>query len=213
MTNIIFQPSGKTIDVPYGTGLLEAARQAEITLESPCGGQGTCGKCLTRIIYGNVESDNRLALACQTKVLDEPLTVEITEQTGIKGGQFIDETDDTCLIRRDLFPKEWQPNPLARKLVLEVPPPQLADGHSDLDRLLHTLHRQVERKEIHFPLPIIRQTAEALRQEGENGKVTLTIAETPTMHYVIRIEPGDQSARHFGLAVDIGTTTVAVQLV
>lgn len=224
MPNITFQPSGKAVDAPSGSELLEAAREAQIEIEAPCGGKGTCGKCIVRIISGKVDSDSLgvlspaavsrgYVLACKTKILDEPASIEISEQIGREGGQFIDETDDTCLVRRDLFPKEWQPTPLASKFLLEVPQPQLADGCSDLDRLTRTLHQQVEKKDIYYPLPIIRQIAETLRLEGENGKVAITLAETPGRFQVIRIEPGDCTARHFGLAVDIGTTTVAVQLV
>jgi len=55
--------------------------------------------------------------------------------------------------------------------------------------------------------------AEALRKENENGKVTVTLAKTPGHFNVTNIEPGNQTTRHFGIAVDVGTTTVAVQLV
>ena len=222
MTNIIFQPSGKEIDVPYGTVLIEAARKAGIEIESPCGEKGACGKCIARIITGNVESDSLgllsaapvsrgYVLACKTKVLDEPVSIEISEQIGREGGQFIDETDNTCLLRHSLFPKEWQPNPQSRKILLQVPQPQLADGRSDLDRLTQALLHQIEKKDIDYPLPIIGRTAETLRQE--NGQISITLAEKASRHQVIRIESGNRSDRHFGLAVDIGTTTVAVQLV
>ncbi len=222
MAMIIFQPPGKTIDVPSGTELLDAIRKAEIEIESPCGGKGTCGKCIVRIISGKVDSDSLgvlsasavsrgYVLACKTKILDEPVTVEISDQISKDGGQFIDETDETCLVRRDLFPKEWQPNPLTLKYTLDVPGPQLADGLSDLDRLSRAIDRQLGKKEVSYPLPVIRQTAGALRQE--NGKVSITLFDTPGLCQVIRIEPGDRSAQHFGIAVDVGTTTVAVQLV
>ena len=222
MANIIFQPPGKTIDVPPGTELLEAIRKAEIEIESPCGGRGTCGKCIVRITSGKVDSDslgilsasavNRgYVLACKTKILDEAVTVEISEQISKQGGQFIDETDETCRVRPDLFPKDWQPDPFTLKYTLDVPDPQLEDGLSDLDRLSRSIHQQLEKKDATYPLPVIRQAAEALRQE--NGKVTITLAHTPPHDQVIRLEPGDRSGRHFGIAVDVGTTTVAVQLV
>jgi uncharacterized 2Fe-2S/4Fe-4S cluster protein (DUF4445 family) len=222
MAIIIFQPSGKTIDVSSGTELLDAIREAEIEIESPCGGKGTCGKCIVRIISGNVDSDSLgvlsasavsrgYVLACKTKTLDEPVTVEISEQISKEGGQFIDETDETCLVRRDLFPKDWQPNPLTLKCTLDVPGPQLQDGLSDLDRLTRSIHQQLEKKDVTYPLPVIRQAAEALRQE--NGKVTVSLVDTLHHYQVSHIEPGDRSAQHFGIAVDVGTTTVAVQLV
>jgi uncharacterized 2Fe-2S/4Fe-4S cluster protein (DUF4445 family) len=222
MAIITFQPSGKTIDVPPGTELLDAIRKAEIEIESPCGGRGTCGKCIVRIISGKVDSESLgvlsasavsrgYVLACKTKILDESVTVEISEQISKEGGQFIDETDETCLVRRDLFPQDWQPNPLTLKCTLDVPGPQLEDGLSDLDRLTRAIDQQLGKKDVTYPLPVIRQAAEALRQE--NGKVTVTLADTPNLYQVIRIEPGDRYVQHFGIAVDIGTTTVAVQLV
>ncbi len=222
MPNVTFQPSGKTIYVPTGTELLDTARKARIEIESPCGGKGRCGKCIVRITSGNVDSDSLgllstsaveqgFVLACKTKILDVPVTVEIPEQIGKDGGQFIDETDDTCLVREDILPETWQPDPLTNKYVLEVPKPQLEDGLSDLDRLTRTIQQHQGKKDVIYPLPIIRQAAEALRKE--NGKVTVSLVETPTYFHVFAIEPGDRSARHFGIAVDVGTTTVAVQLV
>ena len=204
--------------------MLDAARNAGIDIESPCGGKGTCGKCIVRITSGNVDSEHPgllsesaikrgYTLACKTKILDSPITVEIPEQNGKTGGQFIDETDDTCLVTKDLLPKDFQPNPLTVKLILDVPPPQSEDGLSDLDRLTRTIQQELGKKEITYPLPVIRQAAEALRKENENGKVTVSLAKTPGLFHVTGIEPGDQTARHFGIAVDVGTTTVAVQLV
>ncbi len=222
MPIITFQPSEKTIDAPKGTELLDAARNAGIDIESPCGGKGTCGKCIVRITSGNVDSEQTgllsesaikrgYTLACKTKILDSPITVEIPEQTGKTGGQFIDETNDTCLLTKNLLPKNFQPNPLTVKLFLDVPQPQLEDGLSDLDRLTRTIQQELDKKEIIYPLPIIRQTAETLRKE--NGKVTVSLAKTRGHYHVTSIEPGDQTTRHFGIAVDVGTTTVAVQLV
>jgi uncharacterized 2Fe-2S/4Fe-4S cluster protein (DUF4445 family) len=222
MPIITFQPSGKTIDVPAGTELLDAARKAEIEIESPCGGKGTCGKCIVRITSGKVDSDSLgllsaaaveqgFVLTCKTKILDVPVTIEIPGQIGKDGGRFIDETGDTCLVREGILPGTRRPDPLTAKHVLEVPKPQLEDGLSDLDRLTRTIQNKGEKKDVIYPLAVIRQAAEALRKE--NGKVTVSLFETPTHYHVFAVEPGDRSARYFGIAVDIGTTTVAVQLV
>ena len=222
MPIITFQPQGITRDVPSGTELLDAVRNTGIEVESPCGGKGTCGKCIVRIISGKVDSDSTgilsesavgrgYVLACKTKILDVPVTVEIPEQIGKEGGQFIDETNDTCLIGRELFPKDHQINPLTHKLLLDVPAPQPEDGLSDLDRLTRTIREQLGKKDIHYPLPVIRRGAETLRRE--NGKVTVSLVKTPTQYRIIKIEPGEHSTENFGIAVDIGTTTVAVQLV
>jgi len=222
MPIITLQPYEKTIDVPSGTELLDAIRKAEIEIESPCGGKGTCGKCIVQITSGKVDSDSAgilsesavrrgYVLACKTKIPDTPITVDIPEQIGKESGQFIDETNDTCLVRRELFPGNQQFDPLTHKIVLDIPGPQLEDGLSDLDRLTRGIHQQWDRKDVIYSLPVIRQVAEALRKH--NGKATVSLVKTPTQYHVTGIEAGDQSTRNFGIAVDVGTTTIAVQLV
>lgn len=222
MPVISFKPLGKTIEVPAGTELLDAARQAGIEIEAPCGGKGTCGGCVVRILSGKVAADNLGILspsavskgyvpACKTKILTDPVTVEIPEQIGKEGGQFLDETKDTCLVRPELLPTGEQLDPLTHKIVLQVPPPQLADGLSDLDRLTRTIRQQEDKKEVAYSLPVIRRSAGALRED--KGKVTVSIVKTPRQYHITGIEPGDRSERNYGIAVDIGTTTVAVQLV
>jgi len=62
---VVFQPVNKTIRVPDGTTLSEAAKQAGVFIDSPCGGNGTCKKCAVTLLKGGVETN---VLACQTKV-------------------------------------------------------------------------------------------------------------------------------------------------
>jgi len=222
MPKINFLPSGTTINIPPGTELLEAIRKAGLEIESPCGGKGTCGKCIVRIISGKVDSGSLgllsasavsrgYVLACKTKILEEAVSIEIPEQSGTEGGQFIDETGDTCRCERELLPEEFTPDSITQKYVLEVSQPQLEDGLSDLDRVSLSLQKHLEKKELHFPLPVIGKTAEAVRLE--NSKITVTLSGSPGRYDIIDIEPGDHSHRLFGIAIDVGTTTIAVQLV
>jgi uncharacterized 2Fe-2S/4Fe-4S cluster protein (DUF4445 family) len=222
MPKITFQPSKKTISVSPGTELLDAARQAEIEVKAPCGGKGTCGKCIVRITSGEVDSDSLgilsgtsvadgYVLACKTKILDSDITVEVPERSGREGGKFTDSEEDTRLVRKELFPEKWNFDPLAIKWCVDVPPPQLEDGLSDIDRLTRRLQQEWGKKKFFYPLPVIRTAADVLR--CENGKVTATIIREPERFRVIEIEPGDTTVRHYGIAVDVGTTTVAVRLV
>ncbi|MGE5343788.1 MAG: ASKHA domain-containing protein [Candidatus Omnitrophota bacterium] len=222
MPMITFEPSGKSIEIKHHTYLLDTARQAGIEIDSPCGGKGTCGKCTVRIRSGNVETEdtghlskteisNGFVLACQSKTTDVSTTIEIPEQSIKHGGQFSDETDDICLVHLNLFKDGQKPNPLTSKHLITVPSPQLQDGLSDLDRLTRTVQHTCGKKEVIVPLPIIRTLAEVLRED--QGQVTVTLAEMPSANRVIAIEPGDQTDRHLGIAVDIGTTTVAVQVI
>ncbi len=95
MPVVTFQPSGKSVSVDPGTELLDAAKLANIEIATPCGGKGTCGKCLVRILSGEVESNSTEILseteeknahvqACRTKVLDIPVTAGIPGKLKLK---------------------------------------------------------------------------------------------------------------------------------
>lgn len=221
MPAITCQPSGRHIQAPAGAELLAALRQGGVEVESPCGGKGTCGKCIVRIAAGEADSDSLgmlsgesvaegYVLACRTRLLDQDLTVEIPEQVGLMGGKFAD-TDETHLVRKELLPKDADLDPLAIKWMLTVAPPQLEGGLSDVDRLTAAIQDAWGLRRVTYPLATLRNVADALRADG--GLVTVTLIREPDQFHIIRIEPGDTTTRHFGLAVDLGTTTIAVQLI
>ncbi len=221
MPTVEFLPNGKTVDVPSGTELLDAARLAGVEIVSPCGGKGTCGKCIVKVRAGHVDSDSlgRLppevvadgyVLACKTKIRHSSVTIEVPEPICRENGKFSDG-DETDLIRDELLPKEWDFDPLAVKWLLNVAEPQLEDGLSDLDRLTRAIKQQWGNVRIVYTMRVLRCIADALRQE--NGKITVTLIREPQQIHVIGIQPGDNTTRLYGIAVDIGTTTVAVQLI
>ena len=222
MPLITFQPSGKTIEVEVGAGLLESARRAGVEIDAPCGGKGACGKCIVRIISGSVDSDSlgvltaaELAdgyvLACKTRLIDSDITVKVPEQVSREGGQFTSASEDTGLIREDLFPHDWQYDPLAVKWLVNVAEPQLEDGLSDLDRLTRAIQMDWGSNPTVYPLSVMRKVSDAVRADG--GNVTVTIIREPEQYHIIGIEPGNTTQDHYGIAIDVGTTTVAVQLV
>ncbi|HXP63075.1 MAG TPA: ASKHA domain-containing protein [Dongiaceae bacterium] len=221
MPTIEFRPLGRRVQVPTRTRLLEAARQAGVEIDSPCGGEGTCGKCLVRVSGGKVSSRSLgvlspgavaagNVLACATDALEEDLVVEVPEPTVLQGGQFAPEVE-THLVRPELLPKPAEWEPLTVKRVLQVAPPQPQDGLSDLDRLTSAIEQDCGKQPIEYPLPVMGKLAEALR--AAQGRVTATLARGADRLEVIEVEPGDTTARHCALAVDIGTTTIAVQLI
>ncbi|MFZ4396298.1 MAG: ASKHA domain-containing protein [Kiritimatiellia bacterium] len=222
MPLITFRPSGKSIEVPSNTELLDAARQAGVEIDAPCGGKGTCGKCLVRIRDGHVDTSSSLGvltadvvaaghvLACRTRLGTEPLTVEVPEASG-REGMRIAGGDETALVRGELLPRKWEYEPMAMKWLVRVPLPQLGDGLSDLDRLTRSIQHDWGPQPVLPPLSVLRALAAALR--AEDGIVTTTLIRSSDEIHLIRVEPGDQTARHFGVAVDVGTTTIAVQLV
>ncbi len=222
MPIVTFLPSKRTADVPIGTDLLDTARLAGVDIQAPCGGKGTCGKCIVRILAGDVDSQSLgllsrttvadgFVLACKTKVGAAPVTVEVPVPVDRQGGRFGDGAEDHLLIRQELLPAKWEFDPQAIKWCFQVHEPQADGGLADLDRLERAIQQQWGKLPLDWPLAIIRQLAQTLR--ADNGMVTVTlILESDRLH-VVQIEPGDTTTRHYGIAVDVGTTTVAVQLV
>ena len=74
---------------------------------------------------------------------------------------------------------------------MDVPEPQLEDGLSDLDRLTRRIQRDWGKKEVVYPLPVIRSIADVLR--ADNGTVTFTLIQTPERYHIIGIEPGNRT--------------------
>ena len=221
MPSVRCLPSGQTADVESGAELLDAMRRAGALLEAPCGGKGTCGKCMVRVAAGEVKSHSQgllsaeaivqgYVLACQTRLLDSPVTIEIPQPVADEQGKFSD-ADETHLIRRELLPKDADFEPLASKWMVRVPAPQLEEGLSDLDRLTRSIQQSWGKINTTYPLAAIRTVADAVR--AADGLVTVTLIRQPQRLHVVRVEAGDTTARHFGIAVDVGTTTVAVQLI
>lgn len=216
MPNIEFLPSKRTIHVPVGTALLEAIRLAGIYSAVPCGGKGVCGKCRVRVVKGKVDFDGSksahgkamgegIVLACSSSVSASHVTIDIPEQFGAEVGQFTGED-------MDAWDAEGAPlDPIVRKWKVNVPSPRLEDGLSDIDRLTRATCSVTGATEVTFALAAVRSAADALRTKG--GEVTVTGVVDAGRICVISIEPGDTSAKLFAIAVDIGTTTVAVQLI
>ncbi len=223
MPLITFKPSGKTIEVPQGTELLDAARRAGVSIDSPCGGKGTCGKCIVQILSGGVDSDSlgvlpRTAvaggyvLACKTKVIDTPVLVDVPEQVGRTGGRFTKATtEDFNLISQELLPERWEYEPLAVKWLVRVEPLELEHGLSDLERLSRALEKEWGKREIMYTLPVLKSLASALREA--DGLVTVTLIHDRDRCHVTNIQSGDRTVHYYGIAVDVGTTTVAVEIV
>lgn len=222
MSLITFKPIEKSVDVPNGTLLLDAARQAGVEFESPCGGKGTCGKCIVRIDTGAVDSESLgqltkaavsqgYVLACKTKVLDEPIIVEIPDPIQTLDGKFIEDETVSLLIDKKLLPKKNQLDPLTEKIFLKIPEAQLEDGLSDIDRLRRAIQKNHKINNIEFTLTSIQSVADTLRQD--DGNVTVTLSRSSNQYHLIDIETRNTTVHHYGIAVDVGTTTIAIQLV
>lgn len=214
---MIFMPSGRRGRVPAGKTLLEAARQVGVEIESICGGRLTCNKCLVEIEEGefqkhgivsrraNVEpprEDERELLngiaasgcrfSCVAKVQADVLVFVPEESRAHKQ-----------IIRKSAGVRTIDVAPAVRQVYVEVEEARLGEHSGDWGRLQQALADQWQVEVTAIDLPVLRRLQSVLR-EGE-WKVTVTLWQEKE---VIDVQPGYEEGI-YGLAVDIGSTTVA----
>ena len=198
---VTFAPEGRSVFVMPGTLLIEAAGRAGIVLETPCGGRGTCGKCRVEIISDKPpppsaadrehlspeEIARGVRLACQVRVSGEmrvnvPLAARFFDHKILINGRG----------------RKIPLHPSVRKYHLSAPPPSLEDQRADADRL----RAGIRDKRIEPCLEVLQKLPGLFR--GHGFDVTAVVAEGR----IVAVEPGDTSGRNYGIAFDIGTTTV-----
>lgn len=219
---VVFNPFAKTVTVPGGTTLLDAALQAHIGLESPCGGDGICGRCKLIVREGRVRGDvsslltrdeirQGYVLACQTFV-DSNLVVEIPEKSRVREMITIDK--DAQRFRADhpgVKAGKFARAPVVQKLFLKLDPPSLHDNIPDCQRIQAGIQKQTGISAIQTGLKIIQRVSDILRRS--NFEVTATIGRRLDVAELMAIEEGDTSDRNLAAVVDLGTSTVVAHLV
>lgn len=207
---IKFKQIGKEIKVEKGTTLLEAAILSNVFINSVCGGEGTCGKCKV-IVKGNYKAINSkfidkeeinkgYTLACQTLV-ENDLEVIIPEETKLFEHKILKKSQEIDI-------KDIKPH--LKRLNLKLPKPTLNDNLSDLERLKKELMKY-KISNLNIPLDFLKTLPDFLREN--NWKISLTLAENNGINDIVKIDKYENKKRLLGLAIDIGTTTVVVNLV
>ena len=102
-------------------------------------------------------------------------------------------------------------DPICRTVYLELPPPTITENASDLTRLMAELRKHVDYHDIQIPLSVLQKLAVTLREA--DWKVSVTMACFNDSAQIVSIEPGDTRESQYGVAVDIGTTTVVAYLI
>lgn len=200
---VTFQPSGRSVYVLPGTVLLEAAGRAGVILQTPCGGKGTCGKCRVRLMDAPLKPspasvgtlspeqvEQGYRLACCTPV-DAPMVVEVPPESTFESQQQI-LTDDSGT--------EVEISPLVHKRCFELPEPSCEDPRADLVRLQEVLG------DIDVSPELMRQLPAFLRTNEWKGTAVLS------NNHLVALEPGDTTGDGYGVAVDLGSTTVVGKL-
>jgi len=221
---VTFLPDNKSVVAAKGKTLLQAAEAAGINMNSVCAGDGVCGKCRVLVKSGKVtanpnmflkrrEIQRGMALACQTAV-DGDVVVEIPLETRISGVPQLASEDAVRFGRvtelvgeQSAFPYK----PLCRKQFLNLLPPTISDCLPDQERLLREIMKSCPDAVMQVGLSVLRRMAEVVRKA--DWKVTALLGRRGKLLEVSDIEPGDTADHNYGIAVDIGTTTVVAHLV
>ncbi len=198
-----FQPDGLRIEVEPGTLLTEAMRALGIRVQLPCGGTGKCGKCTVEIHPDPPDpgpfdrqhlTPDELArgvrLACRTRI-EHPMSVLISPGMRVLGGRILTEGVD----------RAFALDPAVEKTGLELPEPTLEDQAADLARIARAMGHENASCPA-FDIDLLRELPGILRKS--EFRVTVVTADSR----VVGVEPGDTSARKYGIAFDLGTTTV-----
>ncbi len=227
---VTFLPFDKTVEIDEGTRISEAAQKAGVYINNLCGGEGVCGECRVRVVRGEAkqedgataffsqeELDQGFVLACQTEVHDD-LQVEIPAESMLEEEQIMTgETRDgvtqgeNVVVHEDGDLTLYPLKPLARKIFLDLPEPSLEDNITDVERVSRELRRRIGWHSYEITLPCLRNLSDLLR--GNQWRITATVVRDNKGYKIQKIEPGDTTSSHYGLAVDVGTTTVVAQLV
>ena len=229
MPTIKFMPSQKIVEVPKGTSLFEAGKQAGVSVSTPCGCKGICGKCLVKIVSGQVEFENEGLLSqkllsqgyvpvCKAVVADSSLEVLILSDLSGEKGKFDDSSDDLLLVSSELLPENKDFDFICKSVNLEISAPSYGDGLSDYDRLVSSLQKNLNITNPEIPLDLLQKLPNILREsEKNNTKSNITAVYYNKSAKIVLAdivsESNGEDLNRFGIAVDIGTTTVAIQLV
>ncbi|MDA9314801.1 ASKHA domain-containing protein [Alphaproteobacteria bacterium] len=224
--SIIFMPSGKRGIVQHGTSILDAARQLDVDIDSVCGGRAMCGKCQVQPTFGEfskhqiISAQNNLSkpskaelryitkrgikperrLGCNTQIIGDVL-IDIPEESQV----------NRQVIRKKAEPYEIEIDPAVKLFYVQVEEPNMYEPSGDFERLSRSLKEHysdqlTKNSLITCDLSILRDLQKTLRK----GLWHVTVA-IHTSNKIIGIWPGEKDDL-FGLAVDIGSTTLSAQL-
>jgi uncharacterized 2Fe-2S/4Fe-4S cluster protein (DUF4445 family) len=220
---VIFMPSGRRGLAQSGESLLDVARRMGVEIESICGGRLTCAKCKVRVEEGafakhGIRSSAAHVSPASTKELDllarangeGPDECRLSCSAHVQGDLLVYVPEESRahkqVIRKAAGDRPIVVDPAVRLVYVEVDQAQLGEHRGDWGRLQDALQAQWNLTGLHIDLPILQRLQPALRQ----GHWAVTVALWHDRE-VIDVRPGYREGL-YGLAVDIGSTTVAGHL-
>ena len=224
---VIFTPSGKRGRFAHGTPVLTAARQLGVDLDSVCGGRGICSKCQITPGYGefakhgltvaedalsdwnSVEErykskrgmlDGR-RLGCQAKVMGD-VVIDVPPESQVH----------KQVIRKSATVRDIVMDPATRLYYVEVEEPDMHEPTGDFERLSRALREQWGVEGIAAEMSLMRRLQPVLRKGEWKVTVALHKGNHDARYRILDIWPGYHEGRLLGLAIDLGSTTIAAHL-
>ncbi|TQS72503.1 DUF4445 domain-containing protein [Rhodobacteraceae bacterium] len=223
---VIFTPSGKRGRVAKGTAVLQAARSLGVDLDSVCGGRGICSKCQVAPGYGDFSkhgvhvaqdalSDVNAVEARYDRVRGLKPGRRLGCQACIEGDVVIDVPAESQVhkqvIRKSATERVMVMDPATRPYLVEVTQPDMHEPSGDFQRLAQALEREWGITGLGADLAVLRQLQPALRKG--NWQVTAAVHDAGQGAELTGLWPGLREAPLYGLAIDLGSTTIAGHLV
>ena len=224
---VIFTPSGKRGRFAHGTPILTVARQLGVDLDSVCGGRGICSKCQVSPGYGEFSKhgvtvhENALTgwnaveerykskrgmldgrrLGCQACVMGD-VVIDVPPESQVH----------KQVIRKSATMRDMVMDPATRLLYVEVAEPDMHEPSGDFERLAQALDSQWQVKGVRADLAILRRLQPVLRRGEWAVTVALHKGNQDEAPRILDIWPGFYEGQLYGLAVDLGSTTIAAHL-
>jgi uncharacterized 2Fe-2S/4Fe-4S cluster protein (DUF4445 family) len=224
---VIFTPSGKRGHFPVGTPILTAARQLGVDLDSVCGGRGICSKCQIEPSYGDFPKHG---VTVKDGALSEWNDVEARYDRvrGLKAGRRLGcQAQVTADIVVDVPPESQVHKQVVRKAAstrpiimdaatrlyfIEVQEPDMHEPSGDLERVCAALTAQWDLPDAVAQLPVLKKLQPALRKGNWQITVALYQSHTDDAPRILDVWPGLHEGGLYGLAIDLGSTTIAAHL-
>ncbi len=220
---VIFTPSGKRGNFAIGTPVLSAARKLGVDLDSVCGGRGICSKCQITPGFGEFPKHG-VTVAKDALSEWNPVEARYDSIRGLKTGRrlgcqaliqsdvIIDVPPESQVhkqvIRKRAEARDITINPATRLYYVEVIEPDMHEPSGDMERLKAALSEQWQLENLIANTQILTQIQPALRQ----GKWAVTCAIHAPTNKILHIWPGYFEGPLYGLAIDLGSTTIAAHL-
>ena len=218
---VVFTPSGKRGNFPVGTPLLQAARSLGVDIDSVCGGRGLCGRCQVLVAEGEFAKHGVSSSIASLSPFSEP-EMRFSRRSPLAAGRRLScsthvEADVVIdvpassqvhrqVVRKEADVRAIELNPVVRLHYVQVQQPDMHDPSGDLRRLCEALESEWSLTDLVCDLSVLQVLQRTLRA----GSWQVTVA-VHAAKQIIGVWAGLHDLA-YGLAVDIGSTTIAAHL-